>query len=816
VTRDGNHEQQFEQLKAGDHLALFYNSFAEQMAVVSPFFRHGLGRGERCVYVANEDAVERVTKALSSDLGVAPGRECEPLLVLPAGQFVQTQPFDAEATIKTAKRLEVDALAEGFSGLRFAIEMTWVLGSGVSAEQVASWEALTNLKFFPGSRSVAIFQYHRRRITQDIVYGGVLSHPMVFDRRGQIWPNLCYELPGAEVEKLPAGGSRVDWMLGRIRRAAENAHSRLEREQAAREAAEAAEQRSRFLAEASLLLNSSLDLKATLNHITQLATSFLADCCVVDTLGDDGKFQRAAVAATDSAMVAFAEELWRRHPPEESAHPLLMNVLSTGRSVMLPEMTESVIATAAASGLNPLYADALMQLSIKSLMVVPLTTRERIAGAITFLTASSGRHYRQDDLVLAEALARPASLAIENARLFRETERQRREAVALEAVAREITSSPDQSEVFQRIVDKARELCRADLAFFATYDASLNEAAIRAESGTHTSLLSVTFKPGVSLSGKVLITGEPLVAQDFRSDRRFDINHDQSSNNTRAYLDALINEGVVSKAAAPVRFRGMVTGVLWVAQRSGRRFSNRDTSILIKLADQAAIALENSQLHVNAEQLAVQRERVRVAGELHDALSQLLFSVALKLDWCMHKLGARSQTRGKLEEIRRDTGSMMTHIRRLISELSQDEGQSRTIDEKVRALVAPFRELTGVAVEFTQNANLGLLGEVEQKVLYNAIQEGLANVAKHARASRARVSLELRDNHIQFEVSDDGVGLPPEFDTRELIRQRGHFGLRQMQERLGTVGGWLDLGRQNATGFRVIGAVPVRKANHHA
>jgi signal transduction histidine kinase len=200
---------------------------------------------------------------------------------------------------------------------------------------------------------------------------------------------------------------------------------------------------------------------------------------------------------------------------------------------------------------------------------------------------------------------------------------------------------------------------------------------------------------------------------------------------------------------------------------------------------------------------------VRVANELHDALSQMLFSVALKLDWCRHKLGPRSTTRAKLEEIRHDTGLMMTQIRRLISELSEAEAHDRTVSEKLRALVESFRELSGIPIDFNQRANPEVLGKLGQKVLYNAIQEALANVAKHARASHARVTLERDNNEVRFEVSDDGVGPPPGTRTSELSQRPGHFGLRQMRQRLEAAGGRIFLHARPGRGFILAGAVPV-------
>ncbi len=626
---------------------------------------------------------------------------------------------------------------------------------------------------------------------------------------------------GPDLEETPCDNDREGSAAAQIRHSEEALRDQLARERSLREEAESARQRSAFLAEATLLLSSSLDLAATFKHIAQLAVSVLADWCVVDMLRDDGKSKRVSVAHADPTKLRLAADIGRHYPPERWAHPVLLNVLRDGRSVMVPEITDELLATLAFRGVGKEYAEVLRQFKLESLMTVPIMARSRVVGAITFMTAESHRHYGPDDLALAEALSRSAAMAVENARLFEEAHRSRREAEALEAVSREITSSLDHSGVFERIVEEARELCAADLAFFATYDRQTAdrqtaEARIRALSGTRTNeLLKVGFRPGRGAAGKVLMTGGPLATEDYRSDPRFSNGSPEEPAVSREYFDALVREGVAAVAVAPARFRDEVTGVLWVAQRRPHRFSDRDTAILAKLANQAAIALENSGLYAQAQQLAVNRERVRMANELHDTLSQLLFSMALKLDWCLHKLSGRSQTRDKLQEIRREAGLTMTQIRRLISELSQEEGPARTLSERLQLLIDSFRELTGISVEFTA-VDLSALDDSRQKVVYSVVQEGLANVAKHAQARHASVRLERSRDELRFEITDDGIGLSAGVEAAEPAGEPGHFGLRQMSERLAAIGGRLDVGQPALGGFRLAGTVPVKEDSRDA
>lgn len=296
--------------------------------------------------------------------------------------------------------------------------------------------------------------------------------------------------------------------------------------------------------------------------------------------------------------------------------------------------------------LSPETRAYLRQVPVRAVLSAPLFVGERVIGALT-VGDQYGRVFERHEVRLLQAFADRAAIAIHNARLYDETRHQRQEAVALEEVAREITSSLEGAEVFQRIVHRARELCRSDLAFLAPYDAKAGVATIVAASGVgHAALSTLSVRPGQGAGGRALETGEPFATDDYVQDPRIA--------RERGELPAQI--GVHALAVVPLRFRDSITGLLWVANRATRGFTARDLRVLSKLADQAAIALENSRLYAEAQELAVSRERVRVATGLHDTLSQTLFSVALGLDWCLHRLSLPVAPHGQVELCRGDQG----------------------------------------------------------------------------------------------------------------------------------------------------------------
>ncbi len=206
---------------------------------------------------------------------------------------------------------------------------------------------------------------------------------------------------------------------------------------AARAEAEAARRRFAFLAEASAILAGSLDYETTLSSVARLAVPQIADWCTVDVLAEDGTIQLLAVAHVDPHKVRWARELRQRYPPDPSAASGVPHVLRSGEPELYPEVSDAMWRT----GAQDAERQQIMR-GMSSVMIVPLVVQGRILGAITFVSAESRRHYAADDLDLAQNLARPAALAIDNARLYRQVQRLNdsleRRAERLEAANKEL------------------------------------------------------------------------------------------------------------------------------------------------------------------------------------------------------------------------------------------------------------------------------------------------------------------------------------------------------------------------------------------
>jgi PAS domain S-box-containing protein len=183
------------------------------------------------------------------------------------------------------------------------------------------------------------------------------------------------------------------------------------------------EQNLAFLAEASKILSSSLDYHHTLRTVAQLAVPRIADWCAVDMLAGH-RVELLAVAHVEPEKSRWAEAMREREPVDLDESVGLAQVLRTGRSEFYPQISDALLV---ATAKDEPTLELARSLGLSSAMMVPLVLRDTPVGAITFVTAESGRHYTVADLRMAEELASRAALAIENSRLYGESQ----QAVAL-------------------------------------------------------------------------------------------------------------------------------------------------------------------------------------------------------------------------------------------------------------------------------------------------------------------------------------------------------------------------------------------------
>ncbi len=175
------------------------------------------------------------------------------------------------------------------------------------------------------------------------------------------------------------------------------------------------EDRARFLADASAALAVLEDYETTLKNVAALSVPFFADWATVDLLTPERTLNRVAVAHRDPSKVKDAIEMHRRFPPDPTRAHGIWNIINSGKSELLPEISNELLTSTIKT---PELIQYFRSLGIRSYIGVPLNIRGQTLGAITFTMADSSRRYDDQDLVLANELAQRAAIAIDNARLY--------------------------------------------------------------------------------------------------------------------------------------------------------------------------------------------------------------------------------------------------------------------------------------------------------------------------------------------------------------------------------------------------------------
>ncbi|GAP13836.1 histidine kinase [Longilinea arvoryzae] len=249
--------------------------------------------------------------------------------------------------------------------------------------------------------------------------------------------------------------------------------------------------------------------------------------------------------------------------------------------------------------------------------------------------------------------------------------------------------------------------------------------------------------------------------------------------------------------AVPLPVSGKVGGGLILLFEKTRNLTQEEINLATTLADQASLAIANAQLRAQAEQNAIAAERSRLARDLHDAVTQTLFTTSLIAD-VLPRIWERNPEEGRkrLEQIRQLTRGALAEMRTLLLELRPASLTETNLADLVRQLSLAFTGRTQIPVEVSVEGNFVLPPDV-QVTLYRIAQELLNNVAKHAQATQVSVKLSEVNGQILLQVCDNGKG----FDIEAV--PSGHMGLGIIRERATSVGATLDVESRPGDGTRV-------------
>ncbi len=230
-------------------------------------------------------------------------------------------------------------------------------------------------------------------------------------------------------------------------------------------------------------------------------------------------------------------------------------------------------------------------------------------------------------------------------------------------------------------------------------------------------------------------------------------------------------------ALLPLRVQDRTLGVLVIVGMEGEQFSPEQQRLLRSIADQLGVAVENARLYKQVEQAAVTMERSRLARDLHDAVTQTLFSASLVAE-VLPKLWEKDPDEGRrrLEEIRQLTRGALSEMRTLLLELRPAALVDTDLGDLISHLINAFIARTRLTVEYKKEVD-GNPPPAVKEVFYRVAQEAFANIAKHAEATKVSANLACQSEYVELIIKDNGCGFNPVEVSAD------HLGLGIMEER---------------------------------
>ncbi|GAA1072999.1 two-component system sensor histidine kinase [Kitasatospora arboriphila] len=550
----------------------------------------------------------------------------------------------------------------------------------------------------------------------------------------------------------------------------------LEELQARIDAARGTRDRVHSLLEAVLSVGRELDLTQVLRRIVE-AAALLVDAryAALGVIGPDGE------TLSQFLTVGLSEEEIARIGPYPTGKGLLGELIRRPEALRLRDLSEHP-ASFGCPAHHPV---------MRTFLGVPVRVRDEVFGNLYLTDKRGGEEFDADDESVIATLAVAAGVAIDNARLYEEAQRQQRWLSASAEITRTLLSGSSRSEVVGLIAQRAREITGAELADVSVPVAGTGSLRVElALGGDGAARLGLVVPAEGTLSGAAVAKAEPVTSPDLANDPRL-------SAGPRRF------QGLGAAVAVPLGRAGSESeGVLLLARRPGEPpFTEREIGPLLGFADQAALALELGERRRDAEQLAMLEDRDRIARDLHDLAIQRLFATGMTLQSAARLIDHA----GASDRVLRAVGDLDETIKIIRSTIFGLRAREDEAGRGLRARVVRAVEEAQATLGFAPRLSMeGLLdtdvpGEVADHVVA-VLAEALSNAARHARADRVEVSLRATGQQVVLAVLDDGVGIP---------EQGRRSGLRNMAERAEGLGGLLELSSPADGGTRLVWSAPL-------
>ncbi len=453
---------------------------------------------------------------------------------------------------------------------------------------------------------------------------------------------------------------------------------------------------------------------------------------------------------------------------------------------------------------------------IQSLILVPVVYRGAAVGFVGFDSVRQERAWTEDTVMLLRIVGEIFANALEHKRarealrvayqtLERRVEERTHELQALNAVAGVVSRSLDLKEILSDALDKTLEVTAMD-----------GGAAYRLESGPDATPDQLVLNPllhrrisdeFIRFAGRLPYrgsavavaaeTGQPLVWEIATAT----VGPDRVKR-------ALRKEGIEMLVTVPLMAKGKLVGAFQLGARTVRSFTPEEMSLLAAIGQQVGVAMENARLYEQAEQSAAIAERNRLAHELHDSVTQSLYSVTLYAEAAARLLttGKDMEAADHLRELRDTAQEALREMRLLIFELHPPALEKSGLAGALQIRLDAVEGRGGMQTDL-QIAGAEKLPPPIQAELYYIALEALNNVLKHARARHVRVTIQFLETATHLEIEDDGEGFEP-----ASAQGGGGMGLEGMRERAQRIGAKLQIQSAPGQGTRIMIEAPLAPA----
>ena len=389
-------------------------------------------------------------------------------------------------------------------------------------------------------------------------------------------------------------------------------------------------------------------------------------------------------------------------------------------------------------------------------------------------------------------------------------------------ITRDVTPQKQTEEALQRAHDRLTTLRRVDDELTRSLDIQYVlsialDAAVRL-SLADTGLIALAEDEGVhvirtiggyanmagrhimrtrGIIGRAMRERKPLLVLDVESDP----DYEAANPETRAQM------------VLPLMVRDRFIGVLSLETHDPTRFTPEVFEFLQLLSVRISVAVQNAQLYEQAQALAAQEERQRLARDLHDAVSQTLFSAKLLAEMLLRKLETNHmpavELREDLQQIHMLTKSAQAEMRTLLLELRPSALFGTPLSDLLKHLTEAFSSRVGTPIALSITEQRTLPPDV-RVVFYRIAQEALNNIVKHAEATEIAVTLHSSETQVKLSIKDNGRG----FDIRRIPKD--HLGVRIMHERAQSIGAQIHLTSVPGQGTEIVVTWAVEEAEREA